>query len=559
MKKKILPITLSAVMVAGTMGLTGCFGGSDGKDTGSETSAETSAEAVSESSGSQGGNLKSSGEVTAYVGTSIFDNSMDPVKGFMCYAYPFVGNALLKMGTDYTYKGDLADSWEISDDALTYTFKLKDGVKFSDGSDFTAEDVVFTYETVMENQANNENVDLTCLDSVKAVDDRTVEFKLKKPYSPFFDTVAMLQIVPSDAYDSETFDTHPIGTGAYKVSEYTTNQQIILEANEDCFSGAPGIEKVTLVYMDHDAAIAAANSGQLDIVMVGAGYAKEEIPGMNMQRFETMDVRHVSLPVLEEQEMTDADGNTRKVGNNITSDAAVRKALSIGINRQNIIDNSLNGIGKPAESFVNLAWSIDLDYEDGRTDEAKKILEDAGWKDEDGDGILEKNGNKCEFDMIAPGNDSERYNISVALAEEAEKLGIRINVQNLSWNEADSLTNSTPIIWGWGQYNPVLIDQLLGSEKFLTGAYNDVTGYKNDEVDEDIRKALESTSQDEASENWKAAQKKAEEDYPYLYIANIEHCFFINDNLDISPDTQIKHSHGHGAPIVCNMAEWSWK
>ncbi len=548
MKKKILPFAVSAIMLAGTMGAAGCAGGSE--DAGNNTDIQTEA---------QSGSLKASGEVTAYVGTDIFNNSMDPVKGFMCYAYPFVGNALLKMGTDYNYTGDLADSWEISDDALSYRFKLKEGVKFSDGSDFTAEDVVFTYETVKANQANNENVDLTALDSVSAVDDYTVEFKLNAPYSPFFDTVAMLQIVPSDAYNSETFDTKPIGTGAYKVAEYTTNQQIILEANQDCFSGAPKVEKVTLVYMDHDAAIAAANSGQLDVVMVSPNYANESISGMSVQKMPTMDVRHISLPVIAEEETTDKSGKARKVGNNVTSDVAVRKALSVGIDRQTIINNSLNGIGKPAESFVNLSWSLDANYPDNQKEEAKKILADAGWTDTDGDGYLEKDGTKCEFDLIAPGTDTDRYNLGMALVQEAKELGIKINVQNLSWDEAGALTNTTPIIWAWGQFNPVLIDQLTGSEKFLSGDYNDVVGYNNPDVDESIKKAIAASSNEEAVKNWKEAQEKADADYPYLYIVNIEHCFFVNDNLDISPSTQIMHPHGHGAPVLCNLSDWSWK
>lgn len=170
--------------------------------------------------------------VRAYVGGTIFESSLDPIKGAMSYGYPFINEALLEVNPDSEYVGDLATDWKVSDDALTYTFNLKENVKFSDGSDFDAEDVVFTYKTVKENQANNENVDLTRLDKVTALDNHTVEFKLSEAYSPFLDTTAMLQIVPSDAYDSELFDTQPIGTGAYKVSQYDANQQIILEAND---------------------------------------------------------------------------------------------------------------------------------------------------------------------------------------------------------------------------------------------------------------------------------------------------------------------------------------
>ena len=127
-------------------------------------------------------------DVTAFVGTNIFEGSLDPVKGAMSYGYSFTNNALLKVDLNSEYIGDLATDWEISEDSLTYTFHLRKGVKFSDGSDFTADDVVFTYETVHNNQANNENVDLTRLASVTALDDYTVEFRLSEPYSPFFDT-----------------------------------------------------------------------------------------------------------------------------------------------------------------------------------------------------------------------------------------------------------------------------------------------------------------------------------------------------------------------------------
>ena len=114
--------------------------------------------------------------ITVYIGGNIFEESMDPVKGAMSYGYPFTNNALIKVNTESEYVGDLAAEWEIDASALTYTFKLREGVKFHDGSDFTAEDVVFTYDKVKENQGENENVDLSRLESAEAVDDYTVVF-----------------------------------------------------------------------------------------------------------------------------------------------------------------------------------------------------------------------------------------------------------------------------------------------------------------------------------------------------------------------------------------------
>lgn len=498
-------------------------------------------------------------QVTAYVGTNIFEESLDPVKGAMSYGYSFTNNALLKVDVNSEYVGDLAESYSISEDALTYTFYLKKGIRFSDGSDFTANDVVFTYETVHNNQAENENVDLTRLESVIARDDFTVEFHLKEPYSPFLDTTAMLQIVPEDAYDSEVFDTMPVGTGPWKVVQYDSNQQIILEANENYYDGAPKLQRVTLVYMEQDAAFAAADSGQLDIVMVGANYATAQVAGMRLEALETMDVRNVSLPVRREQTRKDKNGKEVLIGNNVTSDKAVRQALDTGIDRQLIIEYAFNGVGVPAQSFTsNLVWANTKEVADGNREQAEEILENAGWIDEDRDGIREKDGVICRFTVYASAGDKERYLLAMALAEDAKNLGIQIDVKTATWDEITTLQNTSGVVWGWGQYSPTVLYSLFSSDLFLTGGYDNVVGYDNPLVDDKIRQALNSNKKEDAISAWKEVQSIASEDYPYLYLVNIQHCYFVKEGLNLCKDTQIPHPHGHGSPIICNMKDWSW-
>ncbi len=500
---------------------------------------------------------KNKDSITAYVGNNIFESSLDPIKGAMSYGYSFTNNALIRVNPNSGYEDDLAESWNISEDSLSYTFNLKKDIKFQDGSDFTAEDVVFTYETVKANQADNENVDLTRLKSVEAIDDYTVKFTLSEAYSSFFDSVALLGIVPSDAYDSKSFDKAPIGTGPWKVAQYNTDQQIIVQAYEDYYEGAPEIKQVTFVKMDSKSAFSNAKSGQLDIVMVDPNYANERINGMYLENLETMDVRNISLPYLPEKIIKDKNGNEIMVGNNVTSDIAVRKALSIGIDRKQIIENALNGVGKKATGFTtNLAWGNPLVYEDNQKEEAKKILEEAGWIDSNGDGIREKEGLICEFDVYSSSNDEQRYLLGCAVSEEARNLGIKINIKQGTWDELTSKAKSAGIVWGWGQYSPTVLKSLLYSDLFLTGDYDNTIGYSNKEVDKLIDEAIDSNNQEEAVEKWKEAQRLSSEDYPYLYIVNIEHSYFINDALDISLDTQIAHPHGHGAPIICNMKDW---
>lgn len=543
MKKMRVLAVVTAVMTT----LTGC--GSTAATSGTSEVASTSAAVTNEKDDNESVNI--------YVGGSIFDNSMDPVKGFMTYGYAFVNEPLIQVNKDSEYVPDLATGWTVSDDALTYTFDLREGVKFSDGSDFTAEDVVFTYQQVKDNQADNENVDLTKLASVKADGDYKVEFTLTEPYSPFLDITAMQQIVPSDAYDGEAFNEAPIGTGAYKVAQYDANQQIILQVNDQYWDNTPDIEQVNIIKMDQDTAYSNAVSGQLDVVMVSSTYINENIEGMSLHKLETMDVRNISLPTLPEQKMKDSKGNEYEVGNKVTSDLTVRKALAIGIDRETIIENAFNGEGKPSVNFTdNLPWASTETYDDNQVDEAKKLLDEAGWK-EGSDGIREKDGVRCSFDVIAPGNDEDRYKLATAVAESAKKLGIEIKVRNESWDVAVEEENKTPIVWGWGQYSPMVIQNLYDSSMFLEAQYANVSGFNNADCDKAIENAFNATNQEDANKYWKEAQKIGDAEYPYLFLVNIEHSYFINDKLDISEDTQIPHPHGHGSPIICNLKDWT--
>ena len=548
MKRKSLILSL---IVSMSLLITGC---NNAKETnvGDNSKDKNSISTTADTAGSS-----SKDSITVYVGNNIFESSLDPVKGAMSYGYSFTNKALTRVNPNSEYEGDLAESWNISEDSLTYTFNLKKDIKFHDGSDFTSEDVVFTYETVKNNQADNENVDLTRLKDVEAIDDYTVKFTLSEPYSPFFDSIALLGIVPSDAYDSEDFDKSPIGTGPWKVVQYNTDQQIIVQAYENYYEGTPKIKQVTFVKMDSKSAFSNAKSGQLDIVMVDPNYSTETIDGMHLENLETMDVRNISLPCLPEQTMTDKDGNEITVGNNVTSDIAVRKALSIGINREQIIENALNGVGKKATGFTtNLSWGNPLVYDDNQKEEAEKILEEAGWIDSNGDGIREKDGVVCEFDVYTSSNDEQRYLLGSAVAEDAKELGIKINVKQGTWDELTVKARTCGIVWGWGQYSPTVLRSLLYSDLFLSGGYDNTIGYSNEQVDKLINEAIDSNNQEEAIEKWKEVQTVSSEDYPYLYIVNIEHSYFVNDSLDISIDTQIPHPHGHGAPIICNMKDW---
>ena len=334
---------------------------------------------------------------------------------------PLIQSTILKRNADNEFVNDLATDYEISDDLKTYTVTIRDDVKFTDGSKLTAKDVAFSYNTAKE---FGEGADLTHMEEAKADGDKVV-FTLDQPDSTFINKLTDVGIVPEATYDNATYGQNPIGSGPYKLAQWDKGQQFILEKNPDYYGEEPYFNKITNLFLDPDAAFAAVKNGDVDIAEVAVAYADEKIDGYHMEYFDSIDVRGVSLPTTMDEGKTSEDGVA--IGNNVTGDPAVRQALAIGIDREELIDGALNGYGNVSYTGVadQLPWAFDAGFKDGQVDQAKTILEQAGWKDTDGDGIREKDGQKAEFTVYYKASAVERQAIAVTLAEQAKEKRIR--------------------------------------------------------------------------------------------------------------------------------------
>lgn len=488
---------------------------------------------------------------------SDFDNgNFDPCTGYGTYGYNLFHTSLLKITTDVKIECDLAKDYVVSEDGLVYTFTIREGIKFSDGKELKPEDVVFTFHTAKH---SGSSVDLTMLENVEVLEGNQVRFTLNKAYSPFTRTVALLGIVPEHAYN-DTYASNPIGTGPFKVKQLDVGQQLIIEPNEYYYGIKSQFKQITFLSIDEETALAVAKSGQLDLVMVNPEYAKETVDGMHIETIKTSDNRGFNLPCIPET--INASGKT--VGNPVTSDPVVRKALNIGISRQEIIDNALNGIGTPSwVRFEGLPWANENPaFTDGQVEEAKTLLEEAGWVDTDGDGIREKNGQKCEFRITGRTDDLQRYNLAIALSENAKKLGINIIAEALDWTTCKEIIRKVPTCIGTGDYS--FIDVYNAFHSSFSGidviSLSNSAMYSNPVVDEYLEAMLAATSEEEAIELAKKAQYDgrtgANIDFPYIWLVTIDHTYFVRDGLDIG--TQRIHPHGHGAPIIQNLNEWSF-
>lgn len=554
MKKKWLALFMAVIL---TMGMTACGSKAEkpsaGNSSKSVETAETAEEEQAQKEENSGDESSGKDELVVAVG-DMTEGDYDACQGYTMYGTNIFYSSLLKINKDIEAEPDLATDYKVSDDGLTYTFTLRDDVKFSDGEPVTAKDVVFTFETAKETGAS---VDLTMMDKVEAPDDTTVVFMLNKPFSPFTRTVALQGIAAEHAYGDD-YAAAPVASGPFKVKQLDVGQQLIVEPNEYYYGDQSPFSQITFLNIDEETALSYAQAGTLDVVKINPEYAKEEVENMHLETYETSDNRGFSLPCIAET--TNSSG--AKVGNNATADPAVRKALNIGISRQEIIDNALNGIGTPAwVRFENIPWANEEPgLEDGQTEEACGILEEAGWVDEDGDGIREKDGQKCELSITGRTDDLQRYNLAEAFAENAKKLGIHITAEAEEWTTCKEQGRSIPTCIGTGDYSFIDVYNAFASEYADPDAtdLNNAAMYTNKKVDEYLQQAMEARSEEEAVEYLKKAQYDGETgpnvDFPYIWLVNIDHTYFVRDGLDIGE--QMVHPHGHGLPIIQNLNEW---
>ena len=245
--------------------------------------------------------------------------------------------------------------------------------------------------------------------------------------------------------------------------QWDKGQQFILEANEDYYGKKPEIERAVFLIQEEDARFVAAKAGEVDIALTSATLATTEIEGMHVEEVESVDNRGITLPIVPDEGKKTEDGY--KIGNNVTCDVNVRKALCYGVDRQQIIDEALNGLAKPAYSECDgMPWWNEEDVIETDVDYANELLEQSGWKDTDGDGIREKDGTKLAFNLMYFAGDSMRQAVAMSVANQAkENMGFEINVEGVSEDETIKRMFSEPMIMGWGSDSPMTSYMLFHS------------------------------------------------------------------------------------------------
>ncbi|WP_425538588.1 ABC transporter substrate-binding protein [Microaceticoccus formicicus] len=501
-------------------------------------------------------------ELVISVGTSFDSGKFDPKQRYGSHQqHRLTHSSLLKYDVDLNLIGDLAEDYSITEDGLEWSFTLNPNVKFSDGNPVKAEDVVFTYEMLKEDGIA---FDLSFMESIEKTDENKVVIKLTEPRSVFVSQVTEIPIVPANHYD-ENYTKNPIGSGAYKVVEYREGEQVIMEANPH-YHKPLNFKKLTFLLLKEDAAVAAAKTGELDICVTPPRYADQKIDGMVVQACESIDSRGITLPTLPSGNKGLIHGVEVEVGNDVTSEVAIRRALNVGLSRNDLCELALSGYGKPAFSVCDgLPWfNEDIAIKDGDIEAAKKILEEDGWSDTDGDGIVEKDGKKASFKLYYNAQDQLRSDLSIGVADQAKAFGVDIEAVGSSWDEIFKIGKANAVLWGGGRHHPGPLHNNYSSDLIDVG-YNNMPQFSDPNVDANLEKAMKSANILESYEYWKKVQWDKDTNSgvagnmsaPMIWLTRIDHVYFVREGLDLG--RQQVHAHGHEWGLFNDMDTWGWK
>lgn len=485
------------------------------------------------------------------------DAGFDPCVAWGCGEHvhePLIQSTLIRTTRDMSFECDLATGYECSDDGLTWTFQLRGDAKFSDGQPVTARDAAFTLNTIRESK--NAQADLSMVRDAVAPDDVTLVVTLSKPYNALLYTLAVVGIVPEHAYGPD-YGQAPVGSGRYLLAQWDRGQQVIFQANPSYYGEAPQVERVCVVFMEEDAALAAVRSGQVDMAYTSATLADQQVSGYTLESYQTVDSRGFQMPVIPAGSTREDGPNTYPAGNDVTCNLEVRRAVNLAIDRQALVDDVLGGHGSVAYSIGDgMPWASEGMRCETDRPAAQALLEEAGWARGE-DGTYARDGLRCAFDLYYPTGDSVRQAMANALADQLSQVGIAVTPRGGSWDDLYPHEFSDPIMWGWGSNSPSDVYEL----NYSTGTMN-FSCYQSGATDAYLDEALAAKTVEDSFPLWQRAEWDGatgvapQGQATWAWLANVSHLYFKREGLTVA--AQKLQPHGHGWSILNNVDLWSW-
>ncbi len=433
-------------------------------------------------------------------------------------------NGLVKYDKDMNIVGDLAQAWDISENGLIITFHLRKGVAWQDGQPFTADDVLYTYRVTIDPKTPTAYAgDFLKVKKAEVIDSHTFRVTYDRPFAPalisWSSAILPKHLLEGKDITKSPLTRHPIGTGPYMFKEWVTGQKIVLVSNPDYFEGRPYIDGYIMrIIPDMATMFLELRAKGIDRMgLTPLQYTRQT--ENNLFRTNYNKYRYLSFGY------TYLGYNLEKP---LFQDKRVRQAISYAINKKEIIEGVLLGLGKEATGpYKPGTWPYNPNVKRYPYDpqKAKDLLEEAGWTDSDGDGIRDRNGEPFVFEIITNQGNDLRSKCAEITQKRLSDIGIKVKIRVIEWaafiNDFINKKKFDATILGWSiTLDPDLYD-VWHSSKTRQGELNFIS-FRNEEVDELLEKGRSTFDQAERKKYYFRIQEILAEEQPYtfLYVAD---------------------------------------
>lgn len=460
------------------------------------------------------------------IGSPWAPKSADPYTG----GYYLLRNCVVETLVSVDYEGKLApglaESWEVSDDGLTWTFHLREGVKFHDGTPFNADAMKSSLERTIEKAAVFKKVPI---DSMETKDDYTLKITTKEPFAPLpaYLTKGESAPISSSSFDEKGKFLKPVGTGPFKFESWIPKEELVLVKNDEYWGTKPKLDKV--VYKGIPEAptrILMLEAGELNMARI--------LPTDAVKRLESnKDIKVLTKPIARVRMIT---FNTQREPFN---DKKARQAINYAIDREALIKYVLDDIGTPAKGLFPpvFFWANnDIEGYPHDPEKARKLLEEAGWKDTDADGVLDRNGRPLRITLVTYTERASLPPTAEVIQSQLKEIGIDVDLRVLKSAGAGELRKK-------GEFDMYLVgrgllfvpdpdDNMMQDYHSSTplGGYGGY-GYKNERMDELLEKGRVTFDIEERKKIYDELQEIIVDEAPVAYLNYYVNVIAVKSNV----------------------------
>jgi len=429
----------------------------------------------------------------------------------------FVFNGLIRYNRNLDgFVGELAESWKLKDGPEPeITFFLRKGIQWHDGKEFTAHDVKFTYDKIMDPKTNTvRRSSYELVKKAEVLDPYTFRVTYKQPFSPGLESWG-LGIIPKHLLENEeintaSFNRKPVGTGPFRFVEWVSDEKIVLEANPGYFEGKPDLDGIIYRIIPETAL------NEMEILTREADYS-------SIYPYEFRRMSGVPFLKVYTQPMLGYTYVGYNLKNPLFQDKRIRRALTHAINREEIVQYVLYGLGMVATGpFPNQLWywnprvkKIPYDRQ-----KARELLAEVGWKDTNGDGILERDGRPFRFTLITNNGNDIRRDVAVLVQRQLREIGIDVTLEFYEWSvflkDFIDAKHFDACILGWSlSVDPDAYEMWHSSQ--IEKGFNFIS-YHNPEVDHLLEEGRKEYNHEKRKRIYWQIHELIAEDQPYTFL-----------------------------------------